>query len=93
MNVFAEQAKYLDDAQLATKLKDNTFFNPNWSANEINRYAEIAYNDLLHQGKTGSLEYFINGEKLTVYINADGSFGTVYGHYTYTVDQIRNMVP
>jgi hypothetical protein len=41
------QAEYLSDAQLAEKLKDQSFFNSKWTTDEITKYSEIAYNDLL----------------------------------------------
>ncbi len=87
------QAEYLSDAQLAEKLKDQSFFNSKWTTDEITKYSEIAYNDLLNQGKTGGLfEYSINGEKLNVYIHNDGTFGSVYGNHTYSVQDIRNFM-
>jgi hypothetical protein len=87
------QAEYLSDAQLAEKLKDQSFFNSKWTTDEITKYSEIAYNDLLNQGKTGGLfEYSINGEKLNVYIHNDGTFGSVYGNHKYSVQDIRNFM-
>lgn len=92
INSLTSQAEYLTDTQLAEKLKDQSFFNSKWSADDINKYSEIAYNDLLNQGKKGGLfEYSINGEKLNVYIHSDGTFGTVYGNYKYSVQEIRKM--
>lgn len=86
-----QQSKYLDDAKLSQKLAKDSYFNPNWSLEGINKYAEIAYNDLLSQGKTGRIEYEINGEILDVFIHPDGKFGSVYGGYKYTVEEIRNL--
>ncbi|MBP2100448.1 pre-toxin TG domain-containing protein [Enterococcus rivorum] len=87
------QAEYLSDAQLAEKLKDQTFFNSKWTADTITKFSEIAYNDLLSQGKKGGLfEYSISGEKLNVYIHNDGTFGSVYGSYTYSVQDIRKFM-
>lgn len=92
VNSLVTQAEYLTDAQLAEKIKDQSFFNSKWTADDINKYSEIAYNDLLNQGKKGGLfEYSINGEKLNVYIHSDGTFGTVYGNYKYSVQEIRKM--
>ncbi|MBO0471480.1 hypothetical protein JZO66_13070 [Enterococcus sp. DIV0242_7C1] len=93
VNSIKSQADYLSDTQLAEKLKDQSFFNSRWTTNEITNYSEIAYNDLLKQGKKGGLfEYVINGEKLNVYIHNDGTFGSVYGNYQYSVQDIRNMM-
>ncbi|WP_081811087.1 WXG100 family type VII secretion target [Bacillus sp. UNC437CL72CviS29] len=85
------QSKYLSDKQLAEKLGDS-FFNPKWSKEEINKYSEIAYNDLKSQGKAGDVfEYEIAGEKINVFIHPDGRFGTAYGNHRFTVDEIRKM--
>ncbi|MFJ8462040.1 pre-toxin TG domain-containing protein [Lysinibacillus xylanilyticus] len=43
INTFLNQAKYLTDAQLENKLNNKSFFNPEWSVEEINKYSEIAY--------------------------------------------------
>ncbi|MED1619954.1 hypothetical protein [Bacillus pseudomycoides] len=86
-----KQSKYLDDAKLAQKLAKDSYFNPDWNLEEVNKYAEIAYNDLLNQGKRGRLEYEINGEILDVFIHPDGKFGSVYGRYKYTVEDIRDL--
>ncbi|MGE7912637.1 pre-toxin TG domain-containing protein, partial [Lysinibacillus xylanilyticus] len=85
-----QQSKYLSDSQLADKL-ESSFFNPNWSKDDINKYAEIAYNDLKSQGKTGNLTYEIGGEIIDVFIHPDGQFGSVYGRHKFTVEDIRKM--
>ncbi|RYL87085.1 hypothetical protein [Sporolactobacillus sp. THM19-2] len=72
-------------------INNRLFFNPNWSMEDISKYSEIAYNDLLRRGKTGNLTYKINGEILNVYIHSDGTFGTVYGTHKFTVQEIRNI--
>ncbi|MFS7261501.1 hypothetical protein AB6887_02120 [Carnobacterium divergens] len=87
------QSKYLDDIQLTEKLDATSFFNDKWTTDDINKYTEIAYNDLLSQGKKGNtFPYQINGETLSIYINADGGFGTAYGTYQYTLEQFKNLV-
>ncbi|WP_139151024.1 MULTISPECIES: hypothetical protein [unclassified Lysinibacillus] len=85
-----QQSKYLSDSQLADKL-ESSFFNPKWSKDDINKYAEIAYNDLKSQGKTGNLTYEIGGEIIDVFIHPDGQFGSVYGRHKFTVEDIRKM--
>ncbi|WP_211748449.1 WXG100 family type VII secretion target [Paenibacillus sp. Marseille-Q4541] len=86
----AQQSIYLSDAQLADKL-ESSFFNPKWSKDDINKYAEIAYNDLKSQGKTGHLTYEIDGEIIEVFVHPDGQFGTVYGRHKFTVEDIKKM--
>ncbi|WP_146553496.1 hypothetical protein [Rummeliibacillus sp. SL167] len=85
-----QQSKYLSDSQLADKL-ESSFFNPKWSQEDINKYAEIAYNDLKNQGKTGNLTYEIGGEIIDVFIHPDGQFGSIYGRHKFAVEDIRKM--
>ncbi|MCL1632764.1 T7SS effector LXG polymorphic toxin [Sporolactobacillus sp. CPB3-1] len=91
INILRRQINYLTDAQLKKIINNRLFFNPKWSMEEISKYSEIAYNDLLRQGKTGNLIYKINGEILNLYIHSDGTFGTVYGSHKFTVQEIRNI--
>lgn len=87
------QSQYLTESQLAEKLEGNSFFNSNWTSDDINKYTEIAYNDLLSQGKKGdTFLYKINGEEISIYIQPDGGFGTAYGKYQYTLDQFKNLM-
>jgi len=85
----AEQAKYLTDEQLASKLANTTFFNKNWSQDEVVKYTQEAYNALRNQGKTGLHSVEINGEVIKVFIKDDGTFDTAYGVYRYMVDDFR----
>ncbi|MBL1230998.1 hypothetical protein IW492_17375, partial [Enterococcus sp. BWB1-3] len=86
---FKKQADYLTDSQLAQKLEKNSFFNPEWSTSDMNKYVEIAYNDLLAQGKTGKHVYEIAGEKITIVIKNDGVLDTAFGSHKLTVDDFR----
>ena len=85
----SEQAKYLTDEQLANKLANTTFFNKNWSQDDVVKYTQEAYNTLRSQGKTGIHSVEINGEIINVFIKDDGTFDTAYGVYQYTVDDFR----
>ena len=76
-----EQAKYLTDEQLANKLANTSFFNKNWSQDEVVKYTQEAYNILRSQGKTGIHSVEINGEIINVFIKDDGTFDTAYGEY------------
>ncbi|WYJ88082.1 hypothetical protein A5866_003210 [Enterococcus sp. 12C11_DIV0727] len=86
---FRKQADYLTDSQLAQKLEKNSFFNPEWSTNDMNKYVEIAYNDLLTQGKTGKHVYEIAGEKITIVIKNDGVLDTAFGSHKLSVSDFR----
>lgn len=86
---FRKQADYLTDSQLAQKLEKNSFFNSKWSTSDMNKYVEIAYNDLLAQGKTGKYVYEIAGEKITIVIKNDGVLDTAFGNHKLTVNDFR----
>ena len=85
----AEQANYLTDEQLSNKINNTSFFNRDWSQDEIIKYTQEAYNTLRSQGKTGLQSIEINGEIINVFIKEDGTFDTAYGVYKYTVDDFR----
>lgn len=84
-----EQANHLTDQQLAQKLEKTTFFNKNWSDNEVAKYTEEAYNKLKNQGKVGTHAVEVNNETIIVCIKADGTFDTAYGVYKYNVSDFR----
>ena len=85
----SQQAEYLTDAQLSEKLQKSTFFNPQWSDEQVNQYVEKAYNDLLSKEKLGLNTYSIGGETIEVFIHPDGTFGSAYGNYKLTIKDIR----
>lgn len=55
----------------------------------MNEYVEIAYNDLIAQGKTGKQVYEIAGEKITIVIKNDRVLDTAFGSHKLTVDDFR----
>lgn len=55
----------------------------------MNKYVEIAYNDLLAQGKTGKHIYEIAGEKITIVIKNDGVLDTAFGNHKLTISDFR----
>lgn len=74
---------------LSDKLVHMSFFNKNWSQDEVVRYTQEVYNILRSQGKTGLHSIEINGEIINVFIKDDGTFDTAFGVYKYTVDDFR----
>ncbi|MBR1693098.1 MAG: EndoU domain-containing protein [Lachnospiraceae bacterium] len=85
----SEQAKYLTDEQLANKLSGTSFFNKNWTDEEVIKYTQEAYNILRSQNKTGLQSIEINNEIIYVFIKEDGGFDTAYGIYKYVVEDFR----
>lgn len=86
---FEKQAVYLSDELLVKKLSKTTFFNPNWTQEQIISATEEAYNMLRSQGKTGLQSYKINGDEIMVFIKPDGTFDTAYGLHRLTIDFFR----
>ncbi|MGL9893567.1 transposase [Enterococcus sp. DIV0806c] len=92
INSLKKQSQFLTENQLTEKLDGTSFFNSNWTSEDIKKYTEIAYNDLLSQGKKGdTFLYKINGEEINIYIQPDGGFGTSYGKYRYTLEEFKNL--
>lgn len=83
---FAKQASYLSDEQLANKLSKTSFFNPNWSKEQVTAATEQAYNALRNKGLTGLQSYEVNGEVIKVFIKSDGTFDTAYGLHKLTTE-------
>ena len=70
-------------ASIEDELRDRSFFNPNWSKEQIVTAVEIAYNKALKEGTTKGLKtYKIYGDEVTVYIE-NGKFKTAYGNYKF----------
>ena len=84
-----EQAKFLTDKQLADKLSAKSFFNKNWSNEDVIKYTQEAYNILISQGKTGLQSIIVNNEVIKVFIKNDGSFDSAYGIYKYGINDFR----
>lgn len=84
-----EQAKHLDDVKLSEKLDGNTFFNKNWSEEQIMKNVQIAYSALKKQGKTGLNCLEMDGETIYLFIKPDGTLDSAYGTYVYTVKDFR----
>jgi len=75
--------------QLADKLSAKSFFNKNWSNEDVIKYTQEAYNILISQGKTGLQSIIVNNEVIKVFIKNDGSFDSAYGIYKYGINDFR----
>jgi len=84
-----KQAAHLTDEQLAYKFERATFFNKNWTIEQISQYTQEAYNILRSQNKVGRNIVEIHGELINVVIKADGTFETAFGVYKYFVSDFR----
>ena len=84
-----EQANFLTDEQLANKLDGKSFFNKNWSNEDVIKYTQEAYNKLRSLGKTGLQSVEVNNEVINVFIKEDGTFDTAYGIYKYGIEDFR----
>ncbi len=83
---FANQVKYLSKEALERKLNKNTFFNPNWSKQQIISAVEEGYNTLSKQGLTGLQSYKVNGETIKIFIKSDGTLDSAYGLHKLTTE-------
>ncbi len=78
---FAKQVKHLSKEALEIRLKKKSFFNPNWSKEEIIQVVEEAYRSSRSKGLTGPIQYKVKGEIIEIYIEANGDFRTAYGFH------------
>ncbi|MEB3104108.1 RHS repeat-associated core domain-containing protein, partial [Ferviditalea candida] len=77
---FAKQVPHLSKEQLESILKDRTFFNPNWSVDEVNQAVQQTYKDALKNGVHNSYHTIeVNGEKITVFVGENGDLNTAFG--------------
>ena len=88
-NGVLEQSKFLSDKQLERILKQRSFFNKNWSWEQICQYTEEAYNRLRLKGKTGLQAIEIHGDIINIFIKENGDFDTAYGIYKYVIEDFR----
>ena len=91
-NRYAQQIKYRPKADVKAELENTTFFNKDWSQTQIKDAINEGYKQATGQGITsGSYTFSYNGENVTVFLE-NGGVKTAYGDYTYTYNQLLNLI-
>lgn len=78
-NEFSRQVPYLNKETLQNYLEDNTFFNPNWTKDQIISGVEEAYANALKNGSKGIYDYSYMGENIRLFIDDSGNLSTAFG--------------
>ena len=84
--------QYMSKERAEQYLKYKTFFNSNWTDEQVRAALNFGYKEALNSGITSgkySFEYL--DENVTVYLE-DGIFKTGYGDYVYTYDELVKVL-
>ena len=85
---FAQELRYLSKESAINKLQNRSFFNKNWSQQQIADAVNNVYQQALQAGvKNGTHSFSYLGEKITICLN-NGAVETVYGHHVYTYEEL-----
>ncbi|MCD1258816.1 Hint domain-containing protein [Paenibacillus athensensis] len=81
---FANQVGYLSDKQLESKLAKNSFFNPNWSKDDVIIGVQNGVNEAIENGVSNGYYYYqYRGETISIFMK-DGNFDTAFGLHKLT---------
>lgn len=85
---YAQQLGYLSREEVERQLQGTTFFNPNWTDEQVREALNFGYKEALSNNfLNGNYEFTFLGDKVTIFLD-DGIFHTGYGDYTFTYDQL-----
>ena len=85
---FAQELRYISKENAINKLQNRSFFNKNWSQQQITDAVNDVYHQALQAGiKDGVHEFSYLGEKITICLKS-GTIETVYGSHVYTYEEL-----
>ena len=89
---YAKQLQYMSKEVVKQYLNYKTFFNSNWTEEQVKAAINFGYKEALNSGvTTGKYSFKYLGENVTVYLE-DGIFKTGYGDYVYTYDELITLL-
>ena len=89
---YAKQLQYMSKEGAEQYLNYKTFFNSNWTDEQVRAALNFGYKEALNRGViTGKYSFKYLGENVTVYLE-DGIFKTGYGDYVYTYDELVKLL-
>ena len=91
-NKYAEQLQYKSKEATLKELENTSFFNKDWSSEQIRESVNFGYNSAVKQGienGTYTFEYF--NETVTVALE-NGRLKTAYGDYIYSYDELLKLL-
>ena len=88
---YAKQLKHISRESAEKYLSYKTFFNANWTDEQVRNALNYAYKEAVTNGVNDG-KYTVNylGEKVTVCLD-NGIFKTGYGDHVYTYDELLKM--
>ena len=89
---YAKQLQYMSKDAAEQYLSYKTFFNQDWTDEQVRAALNCGYKEALNNGvTTGKYSFEYLGEKITVYLE-EGMFKTGYGDYIYTYDELLKLL-
>ena len=89
---YAKQLQYMSKEGAEQYLNYKTFFNSNWTDEQVRAALNFGYKEALNSGViTGKYSFKYLGENVTVYLE-DGILKTGYGDYVYTYDELVKLL-
>lgn len=90
-STYAQQLKYKSEASALKELQNKSFFNKNWSSNQIENAVNYGYNEAVAKGiSTGNYTFKYAGDTVTISFR-DGALQSAWGSYKYTYEQLLNL--
>ncbi len=89
---YAKQLQYMSKEAAEQYLSYKTFFNSNWTDEQVTAALNYGYKEALNSCvTTGKYSFKYLGENVTVFLE-DGVFKTGYGDYIYTYDELLKLL-
>ncbi|MEE0348930.1 MAG: pre-toxin TG domain-containing protein [Lachnospiraceae bacterium] len=89
---YAKQLQYMSKEGAEQYLNYKTFFNSNWTDEQVRAALNFGYKEALNSGViTEKYSFKYLGENVTVYLE-DGILKTGYGDYVYTYDELVKLL-
>ena len=89
---YAKQLQFMSKEAAEQYLSYKTFFNPNWTDEQVRAALNYGYKEALNSGvTTGKYSFKYLGENVTVCLE-DCVFKTGYGDYVYTYDELLKLL-
>jgi hypothetical protein len=83
---FSKQVVYMSKKDLITKLEKQSFFNPNWTKEEIITGITQGYLFMKNNGLTGSYKHKFKGEYINIFVKPNGLIDTAFGYHKLSLD-------
>ena len=88
----AQELKYLNPQQASEKFAGRSFFNANWTEEQIMGAVEYGYQQAIQAGVSdGAYVFSYGGEQITLYFE-QGLLQTAYGSYYYSIAQLLALL-